>query len=135
MKFAKLTMEQVKSLEIGSCVNFGNGQVFTITEITERPYGHKTYDTKTNQFITPDGSEKLFSMECGDKSVKYAEHVLTGATIETMDVSVRTCAYCGAIRPGNEFKEATIFINRGRQTDIYCVDAGCAGNAQMAAEG
>lgn len=127
MEYAKFDPDK---LEIGTVLNFGDGDISTVIGFTETDY-----KVSTSYNRIPHRERLVILRDKDGKDNSFYPRVCQWATVETMDLSIRKCRYCGALRPANEMKRETIWENRARRTDNYCIDRPCAGYAQMAALG
>jgi hypothetical protein len=131
MEYKRLTQEEARKITVGTKLNFGNGEIATVTGFTD----------PEKQTIWSDGKWETRSepkVICTDKDGKTKQwylSVLCYATVETMDETAKKCEYCYKIRPANEIKEGRIRVNYAWHTGQYCFDGPCEGYAQMSAEG
>jgi len=130
--YKKLTLEQIDKLQIGNLVNFGDGNVYAILRFYEGDKCRAFKDGKWTEY-----AEKMVEViRCLDgKTKSFYTMVLHGATTDTLDPTIEKCAYCGNLRPKNEMKSMTIWVNGTTQNNRYCIDMPCGGYDQMAAEG
>jgi len=123
MEYKKINEDEIEKLSIGTKINLGNGQIITIKEFGAGKYNYNF-------------SEKMVicvNDKTGEKS-EWNLHVLTQGTLDSMDETIKKCAYCYKLRPENETKLERIFINRGERMMRFCLIGPCAGYYQMGCE-
>ena len=130
MEYKRLTEEEIKNIAIGTKLNFGNGKIKTVmgwAETTSKIRHPGDTEAHTDKLVVCTGED--------GKENHWWPGALGGATVETMDLTVKKCEYCNKIRPANEIKEGRIRVNYAWHTGQYCFDGPCEGYAQMSAEG
>lgn len=126
MEYQKVTEAEVLP---GVVLNFGGGDVEIVVKVEESTkFG---FGANLPQVV----KEVTLSKIDGRLDTYFLSAVCRSATRLTVDPNIKRCRYCGALRDPSDFKRATIRVNRRDETDDYCADRPCAGNAQMAAEG
>ncbi|MFA5714426.1 MAG: hypothetical protein WC998_01625 [Candidatus Paceibacterota bacterium] len=132
MEYAKITEERIETIEPGTKVNFGHGEICEIVSKSEPEVHGKVY--RDGKFVDNVIKMIIYKNGLGEEKEMYSTSLLS-ATEETLDPTIEKCTYCGKLRPRNEMKSSEIFVNRGRQTYRFCRDGGCSGYYQMGCEG
>ena len=130
-EYNKLTQEEINNLQLGTKINFGNGDVGEIIRFYD---GERYCAIRDGKFV--EYTDKMVEIKYDNGEISnFYTMVLKGATTETLDPTIERCQYCGILKPAKEMHSATIWVNGDKQTNRYCIDKNCANFDQMAAEG
>jgi hypothetical protein len=130
VEFKRLTIDEAKKITVGTKLNAGGGNIFTVTGFTQSKFKYTDKDHLEGYYPRLIICEDKFG-----ESHEWRESVLTQFTRETLDETVSSCKYCGKIRPAEELRSRVIYVNHKQENHQFCKDDSCGIYYQMGCEG